>query len=162
MRYMALACDYDGTIAQGGVVAPSTIEALERLQASGRQLILVSGRQVVHLEAVFDRLDLFSIVVAENGAVLYKPATKQLRLLAPEPDIRLVARLSEMGVAPLVVGKVVIDTMQPNEVNVIKAIGELGLENQIIFNKGAVMVLPPGINKASGLTEALKELGLAK
>jgi len=161
MRYMALACDYDGTIAQGGVVAPSTIEALERLQASGRQLILVSGRQVVHLEAVFDRLDLFSIVVAENGAVLYKPATKQLRLLAPEPDIRLVARLSEMGVAPLVVGKVVIDTMQPNEVNVIKAIGELGLENQIIFNKGAVMVLPPGINKASGLTEALKELGLS-
>src|SRR5690606_14257865 len=40
-------------------------------------------------------------------------------------------------------------------------IRELGLELQIIFNKGAVMVLPPGVNKATGLTAALEELGLS-
>jgi hypothetical protein len=31
----------------------------------------------------------------------------------------------------------------------------------VIFNKGAVMVLPPGINKASGLQAALEDLRLS-
>src|SRR6202034_918500 len=38
---------------------------------------------------------------------------------------------------------------------------EYGLELQIVFNKGAVMVLPPGVNKASGLKAALDDLGLS-
>ena len=40
-------------------------------------------------------------------------------------------------------------------------IKELGLELEIIFNKGAVMILPSGINKATGLAAALKDLGLS-
>ena len=43
----------------------------------------------------------------------------------------------------------------------LEAIRELGLELQVIFNKGAVMVLPSGINKASGLAAALADLGLS-
>ena len=43
----------------------------------------------------------------------------------------------------------------------LEAIHELGLEWQIIFNKGAVMVLPPGVNKASGLAAALEALQLS-
>jgi hydroxymethylpyrimidine pyrophosphatase-like HAD family hydrolase len=39
-------------------------------------------------------------------------------------------------------------------------IRELGLELQIIFNKGAVMVLPAGVSKASGLEAALALLEL--
>src|SRR5438067_12736811 len=34
-------------------------------------------------------------------------------------------------------------------------------ELHVIFNKGSVMVLPSGVNKATGLTAALAELGLA-
>jgi hypothetical protein len=44
---------------------------------------------------------------------------------------------------------------------VLEIIRDLGLELQIIFNKGAVMVLPPGVNKASGLNAALRELELS-
>jgi haloacid dehalogenase-like hydrolase/AAA domain-containing protein len=44
---------------------------------------------------------------------------------------------------------------------VLHAIRDLGLELQVIFNKGAVMVLPTGVNKATGLTAALGELGLS-
>ena len=43
----------------------------------------------------------------------------------------------------------------------LEEIKALGLELQIIFNKGAVMVLPPGVNKASGLAEALLDLGIS-
>jgi len=44
---------------------------------------------------------------------------------------------------------------------VLETIANMGLEQQVIFNKGAVMVLPPGCNKASGLKFALAELGLS-
>ncbi len=43
----------------------------------------------------------------------------------------------------------------------VDAISELGLELQVIFNKGAVMVLPSGVNKATGLKCALEQLGLS-
>jgi HAD superfamily hydrolase (TIGR01484 family) len=43
---------------------------------------------------------------------------------------------------------------------VLEVIKALGLELQVIFNKGAVMVLPSGTNKATGLKAALKEVGL--
>jgi energy-coupling factor transporter ATP-binding protein EcfA2 len=43
----------------------------------------------------------------------------------------------------------------------LEAIRDLGLEHQVIFNRESVMVLPPGVNKATGLTAALKELHLS-
>ena len=43
----------------------------------------------------------------------------------------------------------------------LETIRDLGLELQVIFNKGAVMVLPSGINKASALYAALTQLGLS-
>ncbi|MBW9139960.1 HAD hydrolase family protein, partial [Rhizobium pusense] len=71
MRFFALATDYDNTLASDGRVADATWDALERLRASGRQAILVSGREMDDLLEICPRLDLFSRVVAENGGVLY-------------------------------------------------------------------------------------------
>jgi len=52
-------------------------------------------------------------------------------------------------------------TFEPYDTVVLQVIRELGLELQVIFNKGAVMVLPSGINKATGLSAALQELALS-
>jgi polynucleotide 5'-kinase involved in rRNA processing len=41
---------------------------------------------------------------------------------------------------------------------VLKVLHELGLELHIIFNKGAVMILPTEVNKAFGLKHALRRL----
>jgi hydroxymethylpyrimidine pyrophosphatase-like HAD family hydrolase len=49
----------------------------------------------------------------------------------------------------------------PHEQVVLETIRSLGLEHQVIFNKGAVMVLPPGVNKATGLVAALHALGIS-
>jgi len=76
MRYVALACDYDGTLASDGRVAEPTLEALRRLRASGRKLVLVTGRELEELISVFPDLDLFEWVVAANGALLYEPSTR--------------------------------------------------------------------------------------
>jgi hypothetical protein len=77
MRYLALACDYDGTVASGGCTPPPVEEALDRLAASGRRVLLVTGRQLNDLLTLLPRPERFDWIVAENGAVLYHPASRQ-------------------------------------------------------------------------------------
>jgi HAD superfamily hydrolase (TIGR01484 family) len=161
MRYIALATDYDGTLATQGVVPPDIIAALERLRGSGRRLVMVTGRERPDLERVFDRLDLFDLVVAENGATIYAPASKEERLLAEPPPAVFAAQLRERGVEPISVGRVIVATWEPHQHAVLEVIHRLGLEMQVIFNKGAVMVLPSGVNKATGLQVALRQLGIS-
>ncbi|MEX0271479.1 HAD-IIB family hydrolase [Leptolyngbyaceae cyanobacterium UHCC 1019] len=161
MRYIALACDFDGTLATHGKVDEPTLQALKRLKESGRKLFLVTGRHLPDLCDVFPQIDWFDCVVAENGALLYYPATKEEQPLGDRPPEVFIAALQERQVDPLAVGQVIVATWEPNETKVLEAIRDLGLELQVIFNKGAVMVLPSGINKASGLQAALTQVDLS-
>jgi HAD superfamily hydrolase (TIGR01484 family) len=161
MRYVALASDYDGTLARDGLVAEETLLALRNLRQSGRKLILVTGRVLSDLESIFSRFDLLDCVVAENGAVLYIPAIREKVLLAPPPKQALIDELRRRKVQPVGVGEAIVATWKPNETAVLEVIRDLGLELQVIFNKGAVMVLPSGINKRSGLEAALDRLGIS-
>jgi len=161
MHYLALATDYDGTIAHDGAVDEATIGALERLRAGARRLILVTGRELPDLQRSMPRLDLFHLVVAENGALLFDPATREEFTLAEPPPPRFVERLRELGVDPLSAGRVIVSSWEPNEGKVLAAIRDLGLDLQITFNKGAVMALPAGVTKAHGLHAALKRLELS-
>jgi hydroxymethylpyrimidine pyrophosphatase-like HAD family hydrolase/energy-coupling factor transporter ATP-binding protein EcfA2 len=161
MRYLALCCDYDGTLAFDGRLAESTIASLERLIASGRRLVMVTGRELPELQQVCPRLDLFEYVVAENGALLYQPATREEKILADTPPPAFVQALRARGVPRISVGRVIVATWEPHETTVLETIRDLGLELQVIFNKGAVMVLPAGVNKASGLRAALDAMGLS-
>ncbi len=161
MRYLALACDYDGTIAHHGHVDEATIAALERLKASGRKLVLVTGRHLDDLMSVFPRLQLFDRVVAENGALLYDPSTGEEQLLGEAPPIEFAQELERRGVRPVSRGRVIVATWEPHDATVLQVIREMALELQVIFNKGAVMVLPSGLNKAVGLRHALEALRLS-
>jgi hydroxymethylpyrimidine pyrophosphatase-like HAD family hydrolase len=161
MRFLALACDYDGTLAADGRVSEAALARLERLGASGRRLILVTGRVLEDLAVNFPPIHFFDRVVAENGAVLYDPATRKERLLAEPPPPRFVQALAERGIGPLGTGRVIVATWHPNATAVLDVIRDLGLDLQVVFNKEAVMVLPAGITKASGLKAALGELGLS-
>ena len=160
MRFLALATDYDGTLATDGAVDPETVAALRRLAATGRTLILVTGRQLNDLLRVFPDARIFDAVVAENGAVVYRPATGATRVLAPPPPADFVETLQRRRVEPLWRGQVVVATVQPNDTAVVEVIRELGLDLQVILNKGSVMVLPASVDKASGLRAALDELAL--
>jgi HAD superfamily hydrolase (TIGR01484 family) len=161
MRYLVLACDYDGTLARDGRVDEPTIAALRRLRESGRLLVLVTGRQLDEVLHLFPPIDLFDRVVAENGAVLYRPANREERLLAEGPPEKLVTALRARAISPLAVGRAIVASFKPHETTILEVIRDLGLEMQVIFNKGSVMVLPSGTNKASGLSAALGELGLS-
>lgn len=93
--------------------------------------------------------------------MLYRPATREITLLGSPPPAEFVNTLHARGIAPLATGHVIVATREPHENAVLDVIRDVGLELQVIFNKGAVMVLPTGINKATGLKAALREMGLS-
>ncbi|HMJ05618.1 MAG TPA: HAD family hydrolase [Chthoniobacterales bacterium] len=158
--YQALATDYDGTLAHHGTVSAETLGAIERWRASGKKLVLVTGRELEELKQVFPEIGRCDLVVAENGALLYWPATGEIKLLAEAAPVKFAQELRARGV-PVAVGRVIVATVEPHEVTVLQTIKEMGLELEMIFNKGAVMILPTGVNKATGLRAGLARLGLS-
>jgi hydroxymethylpyrimidine pyrophosphatase-like HAD family hydrolase len=161
MRFLALATDYDGTLARDGEVGGATVEALRRLRASGRKAILVTGRELPELLRIFPHVDLFDLVVAENGALLYFPKDRREQLLGEAPPARFLMALRERGVSPLSIGRVIIASTDSEGVTILDVIHSQGLDLQVVFNKGSVMILPSGMNKATGLAVALEHLGLS-
>ena len=162
MPYRALAVDYDGTLASGGRVAPATRDALARLRPAGHRLFLVTGRRLDDLRSAFPEADrLCDAMVCENGGVLHLPATGETRALAPPPPPELLDCLRRKGVQPLAIGTVALYTRTPHEKEAIDAIRELALTLDVSFNKGAVMILPPGRDKARTLGDLLEEAGIA-
>jgi hydroxymethylpyrimidine pyrophosphatase-like HAD family hydrolase len=160
MRYVALATDYDGTLAKDGTVDDATLDALRRLKESGRRLIMVSGRRLDDLRSVFSHLDLFDAAVLENGALLHRPADRSTTVLAEAPPPAFLKAMRKRDL-PFVSGEVIVATWEEQAKAVLEIIQEMGLEMQVIFNKGSVMVLPSGVNKGTGLAAALTELGLS-
>jgi hypothetical protein len=107
MYFIALATDYDGTLAEDGVVADKTVAALRSFRQSGRKLILVTGRELPDLRRVFSHLDLFDAAVVENGAVLVDPATGDEVPLGEDksfyfrgPDAALNLRAQNLAIFP--------------------------------------------------------------
>jgi hydroxymethylpyrimidine pyrophosphatase-like HAD family hydrolase len=161
MRYLALATDYDGTLAHDGRVSDDIWDAVKRLRESGRKVLLVTGRELDDLRQICPHLELFDRVIAENGALLYRPASREELVLGPAPPEEFVRVLRDRGV-PVSVGRTIVASWRPHETTILEAIRDLGLEMHVIFNKDAVMVLPTSFNKATGLKAALDELGLSE
>lgn len=161
MQYLALATDYDGTLAHDSHVSDEALAAIRRLKATGRKLILVTGRELPELESVFPDYRLCDCIVAENGALLRWPADGRDEAFGEAVPQTFLTQIVERGVKPFSVGKVIFATWRPHEGAVLEIIQTLGIEYHIIFNKRAVMVLPSGVNKASGLAKALKRMKIS-
>jgi hydroxymethylpyrimidine pyrophosphatase-like HAD family hydrolase len=159
MQYRALALDFDGTLATDGRVHAATLEALVRIRASGRRLVMATGRELPDLHSTFAHLDLFEMVVAENGGLMYRPSTATRTILGPPPPCAFVDALRARGVR-VSVGAVIVAACEAHHSEVCAVIRDLGLDLDVILNKGAVMVLPAGVNKGTGVTRAAAKLAL--
>src|SRR5215510_8791872 len=119
MLFVALAVDYDGTLAHNGRVDDAGIAALEKVKRSGRKVLLVTGRELADLQQTFSRIEIFDLIVAENGALLFDPAQNKEELLSHPPADRLVTHLRDREVAPLSVGRSIVATWEPHETTVL-------------------------------------------
>jgi hydroxymethylpyrimidine pyrophosphatase-like HAD family hydrolase len=156
----ALAADYDGTLAEAGCVSEATLAALRRLKDRGWRLLLVTGRHLEDLQAVFPALAVCDLVVAENGGLLFRPPDGPARNLAPPPPAALLAELDHRGVG-YSAGRAVIATVRAHEAAVREALRAARSNLELNFNKDALMLLPPGVDKRSGLLAALAALELS-
>ena len=98
MRLTALALDYDGTIAEDGVLGAEMRGAIAEARASGIKVILVTGRILGELRRLAGDLRFVDAVVAENGAVLAFPETGVSRLLAEPPPAHFRKALDRRGI----------------------------------------------------------------
>jgi hydroxymethylpyrimidine pyrophosphatase-like HAD family hydrolase len=160
MRFRILACDYDRTIATDATASDAALGALRAVAASGRRLVLVTGRTLDELLDAFTELTAFDLIVVENGAVIVVPETGGQQPLAEPIPARLLRELRDRGVDHLVVGSVICATKATQFALVREVVEELGLGDlQLIINRDSLMVCPPGVNKGSGLRAAVAELG---
>ncbi len=157
--FRAVAVDYDGTIAEHDVPHPEALSALADLRATGVKVVLVTGRILCELREVFPAVDdTFDLIIGENGAVVSRRHTDR-PLVAPVPD-QLADALDATGVS-FQRGQALLACQGSDEAAVLSQVRRLGLECELLRNRGALMVLPAGVSKGFGLFEGLGELGIS-
>ena len=158
--FRAVALDYDGTLTVAPAPRADTLAAVRAAREAGTRCILVTGRLLAELALDFPGYaDHFDAVVGENGAVLERPGVAVRRLAAPVPPT-VGDELTERGI-PLRRGEVILATDADHDDAVLDVIARLGLELHIERNRGALMVTPPGVTKATGVAEALQALDVS-
>lgn len=158
MYCRVFACDFDGTTAINGQLAPEIAAALGRARAHGIVTLLVTGRVLEDVQALCADLSMFDAVVAENGALIWLCAAGRMIQLGEAPPDQFLGELRARGV-PFHVGTVIVGTWDSHVNEVLGSIRRFALDAQLIFNRAAMMVLPSGVNKATGVLRALEELG---
>jgi nucleotide-binding universal stress UspA family protein len=156
----AVAVDYDGTLTQSPRPTDDVLDAVATVRGEGRSVVLVTGRIIAELREDFpDVYGHFDAVVAENGAVLSRGGF--MRDLVEAVDVRLGLALAHRDV-PVRQGRVLLACDGVHAATVLEEVTRLGLDCQLVRNRAALMILPAGVTKATGLAEALAELGISR
>ena len=85
MYCRAIACDFDGTGATNGELAPELGAGLGAARARGLVTLLVTGRVMDDVETLCPDLSMFDAVVAENGGVIHFVAAGRLVQIGQRP-----------------------------------------------------------------------------
>lgn len=158
MYFKIVAIDLDGTIALNDLIDTRTWKILQKVKQAGHSIILVTGRRLNAIDKLGPFEDLCEAIVAEDGATVYFPANQSVLLPFGHLSPEVVKKLYSLKI-PLERGMAIVATTQPYNQQVMEAIASTGYAVTVEYNKGAVMVLPPGATKGTGLMVALRELG---
>jgi hydroxymethylpyrimidine pyrophosphatase-like HAD family hydrolase len=160
MKFLALALDFDGTIARNDVMDPDVRDAIAQLRAQDIIVMLATGRILEDLHRVAGDLHFVDAVVAENGAVIEFPESGHLTVVAAPPPEDFLDALAREGVR-FAAGRVVVEADASEAPRILSVIRRLELPRVLVFNRGRVMVLPEAISKATGVRQALTILRLS-
>ncbi|MBK8504408.1 MAG: HAD family phosphatase [Saprospiraceae bacterium] len=158
MYFKIIAIDLDGTIALDDHIEAQTWKILQKVRKAGHSIVLVTGRRLNEIDRLGPFEDLCEAIVAENGATIYFPANQSVLLPFGHLSPEVVKKLYSLNI-PLEKGMAIVATTQPYTQQVVEAIASTGYAVTVEYNKGAVMILPPGATKGTGLMVALRELG---
>ena len=159
MKFRVLALDYDGTIAQEGILSPSVKSAIAEARARGIVIVLVTGRILDDLRRLAGDLSFFDAIVAENGAFL-SFLSGHTRLIGQAPPPPFLEELRRRRI-PFTAGKCVVECDASCAPQVLAVIRQLELPLLLLFNRSRLMVLPQSVSKGIGLRTALATLRLS-
>ncbi|HTP54575.1 MAG TPA: HAD hydrolase family protein [Thermoplasmata archaeon] len=157
----AFASDLDRTLVRpGGGVTRAARAALREARALGLAALLVSGREHAELRRFARRLGPVEGIVAENGAVVEAPLGSAPVLVGRSIAAAVRRRLSGRSWSGIRRGRVVVSV--PIRERRRLATSLRGLPVRLVANVDRLMVLPIGVDKASGTRWALRRLGLGR
>ncbi len=157
--FRVVAVDLDGTLTSGGTVSLDGMHAIEQARRNGLTVVVVTGRIGTELQAEFPAIaGQVDALVLENGAVTVSEG--RARVLAEPVDSSVVDALAQRQVSCRR-GRVLLAVDGEHAATVVEVIAELGLDYQIVRNRAALMVLPAGVTKGTGLSALLAEINLS-
>ncbi len=158
--FQAIAVDYDGTLTDADRPEPDLLAAIREQRERGVVVVLVTGRILSELRAVFPEVEEeFDAIVAENGAVLVDADGVQDLASAVDPALARELTHRDISVRQ---GRVLLACDGEYAGAVVEEIVRLGLGCQLVHNRSALMVLPNGVTKGTGLMQALGNLGISR
>lgn len=160
MKCLAVALDFDGTIAVNDRLDLTVREAIASLRSANIVVLLVTGRILSELERVAGSLHFVDAVVAENGAVIHFPDSGYTKVLGDPPPDSLIQAARLEGVS-IRAGSSVVETDAHEAARILAILQRLELPLTLSFNRGRLMVLPQSVSKATGLKEIFKGLRLS-
>lgn len=160
MHLKVIALDLDGTIAENNVVALETWATLRKAKREGFTLILVTGRRMVEISTIGPFDEICEAIVAEDGAAIYFPRNDTIMLPFGRLASNVIEQLTALHI-PMEQGLAIAATWQPHDRKVLEVLSKTAYAATLEYNKGAVMIMPPGATKGTGLLIALNELGFS-
>jgi hydroxymethylpyrimidine pyrophosphatase-like HAD family hydrolase len=154
--FQIVGADVDGTLTTHDALVPDLVDVLAESRGAGVQIVLLTGRIASELFADLPTIgEHADVLVVENGAVVIIDGNSEL--LTEPVDLALDEALTARNI-PFRRGQVLVAVDGQHCAAVADTIALLGLDCQIIRNRNALMVLPTGVTKGSGLGAALARL----
>ena len=158
MNSYILAFDFDGTIAKEGEVPAEIVHIFQQAHQQAHALFLVTGRlfRQANIQSI---LPFLTGIVWENGAVWEHLSSDKVSLPFGTLPERFVKDLEQSGMEMLT-GMAMVATWAQHETLVSQVADKHQYRPTFDWNKMALMILPTGANKGSGLQRLLEQCDL--
>jgi hydroxymethylpyrimidine pyrophosphatase-like HAD family hydrolase len=156
--------DYDGTLTyESNEVPQITGEALNKMRKKKLATLgIISGRDLSFLKRIDDRLsNVFSFLIAENGAVSYFSDSKQKEVLGKEWAEQAERMFPRSGI-PMHSAEVMFATSIDNAPRFSEFLSKSGFEAKLVPNRDSLMILPPNVDKGTGVAATIRHFGTTK
>ncbi|MDA4112349.1 MAG: Cof-type HAD-IIB family hydrolase [Thaumarchaeota archaeon] len=153
--------DYDGTLTLNDVVIPEVTKRCLHLikQSDLATLGIISGRDLKFLDDVNQSLsNVFSFLIAENGAISYFLDTREKTVLGSDWSKRAKEVFSNSGI-PLHFAEVMFATRIQYAQEISELLGKYVLDAKMVPNKDSLMILPPNVDKGTGVAATVQHFG---
>jgi len=156
--------DYDGTLTfETHEIPEITRDALKRMKERKLATLgIISGRDLPFLLNVDESLShVFSFLIAENGAVTYFSDLKKKTVLGKDWSERARKVFLNSGIR-MYFAEVMFATAIENAPLVSELLQKSKLDVKLVPNRDSLMVLPPDVDKGTGVAATVQHFGTTK